>query len=67
MTETGSEVADSGPPVAAAGRLFSPLPSLRIPLRRIPLRIVMTVPFGESCAACHGPDAGFAVDKVHAR
>ncbi len=28
---------------------------------------VMTAPFGESCAACHGQDADFAVDKVHAR
>ena len=28
---------------------------------------VMTAPFGESCAACHGSDAEFAVDKVHAR
>jgi OmcA/MtrC family decaheme c-type cytochrome len=28
---------------------------------------VMTAPFGEACAACHGPDADFAVDKVHAR
>jgi OmcA/MtrC family decaheme c-type cytochrome len=26
----------------------------------------MTAPFGEACAACHGPDAEFAVDKVHA-
>ncbi len=26
-----------------------------------------TVFFGEACAACHGPDAEFAVDKVHAR
>ncbi len=28
---------------------------------------VMTAPFGESCAACHGADADFSVDKVHAR
>jgi OmcA/MtrC family decaheme c-type cytochrome len=28
---------------------------------------VMTAPFGESCATCHGPDADFSVDKVHAR
>jgi len=28
---------------------------------------VMTAPFGEACATCHGPDADFAVDKVHAR
>jgi OmcA/MtrC family decaheme c-type cytochrome len=28
---------------------------------------VMTAPFGESCAACHGNNAEFAVDKVHAR
>jgi OmcA/MtrC family decaheme c-type cytochrome len=28
---------------------------------------VMTAPFGEACRACHGPDAEFAVDKVHAR
>jgi len=28
---------------------------------------VMTAPFGESCAACHGPEDEFAVDKVHAR
>jgi OmcA/MtrC family decaheme c-type cytochrome len=28
---------------------------------------VMTAPFGESCAACHGNAAEFAVDKVHAR
>lgn len=27
----------------------------------------MTAPFGEACATCHGPDALFAVDKVHAR
>jgi len=27
----------------------------------------MTAPFGEACATCHGPDAQFAVDKVHAR
>jgi OmcA/MtrC family decaheme c-type cytochrome len=27
----------------------------------------MTAPFGESCEACHGSDADFAVDKVHAR
>jgi len=27
----------------------------------------MTAPFGEACAACHGEDAEFAVDKVHAR
>jgi OmcA/MtrC family decaheme c-type cytochrome len=28
---------------------------------------VMTAPFGEACATCHGPDADFAVDKVHAK
>jgi OmcA/MtrC family decaheme c-type cytochrome len=28
---------------------------------------VMTAPFGEACAVCHGPDADFAVDKVHAQ
>jgi hypothetical protein len=28
---------------------------------------VMTAPFGESCATCHGPDAEFSVDKVHAQ
>lgn len=27
----------------------------------------MTAPFGEACAACHGADADFSVDKVHAR
>jgi OmcA/MtrC family decaheme c-type cytochrome len=27
----------------------------------------MTAPFGEACATCHGPDADFSVDKVHAR
>ena len=27
----------------------------------------MTAPFGEACATCHGADADFAVDKVHAR
>jgi len=27
----------------------------------------MTAPFGEACASCHGVDAEFAVDKVHAR
>ena len=26
-----------------------------------------TAPFGEACATCHGADADFAVDKVHAR
>ena len=26
----------------------------------------MTAPFGEACASCHGPDAEFSVDKVHA-
>jgi OmcA/MtrC family decaheme c-type cytochrome len=25
-----------------------------------------TAPFGEACASCHGPDAEFSVDKVHA-
>jgi OmcA/MtrC family decaheme c-type cytochrome len=28
---------------------------------------VMTAPFGESCATCHGPDADFSVDKMHAQ
>jgi OmcA/MtrC family decaheme c-type cytochrome len=28
---------------------------------------VNTAPFGEACASCHGPNAEFAVDKVHAR
>ncbi len=28
---------------------------------------VNTAPFGEACAACHGPNAAFSVDKVHAR
>lgn len=28
---------------------------------------VMTAPFGEACFVCHGPDADFAVDKVHAQ
>jgi len=28
---------------------------------------VMTAPFGEACASCHGPDAEFSVDKVHAQ
>ncbi|HTO88576.1 MAG TPA: OmcA/MtrC family decaheme c-type cytochrome [Thermoanaerobaculia bacterium] len=28
---------------------------------------VNTAPFGEACAACHGADAEFSVDKVHAR
>jgi OmcA/MtrC family decaheme c-type cytochrome len=28
---------------------------------------VMTSPFGEACFVCHGSDADFAVDKVHAR
>jgi OmcA/MtrC family decaheme c-type cytochrome len=27
----------------------------------------MTAPFGEACAACHGVDTDFSVDKVHAR
>ena len=27
---------------------------------------VNTAPFGEACAACHGPNADFSVDKVHA-
>ena len=27
----------------------------------------MTAPFGEACAACHGANAEFAVDKVHAQ
>jgi OmcA/MtrC family decaheme c-type cytochrome len=27
---------------------------------------LMTAPFGEACAVCHGPNADFAVDKVHA-
>jgi OmcA/MtrC family decaheme c-type cytochrome len=26
-----------------------------------------TAPFGEACAACHGADAEFSVDKVHAQ
>jgi len=26
-----------------------------------------TTPIGESCVVCHGPDAEFAVDKVHAQ
>jgi OmcA/MtrC family decaheme c-type cytochrome len=26
-----------------------------------------TAPFGESCGACHGPNASFSVAKVHAR
>jgi OmcA/MtrC family decaheme c-type cytochrome len=28
---------------------------------------VNTAPFGEACASCHGTNAEFAVDKVHAR
>ena len=28
---------------------------------------LQTAPFGESCATCHGPDAEFSVDRVHAR
>jgi OmcA/MtrC family decaheme c-type cytochrome len=28
---------------------------------------VNTAPFGEACAACHGADAEFSVDKVHAQ
>ena len=28
---------------------------------------VNTAPFGEACAACHGPNAEFSVDKVHAQ
>ena len=28
---------------------------------------VNTAPFGEACAACHGTNSEFAVDKVHAR
>ncbi len=28
---------------------------------------VNTAPFGEACAACHGANADFSVDKVHAR
>ena len=28
---------------------------------------VMTAPFGESCAACHGDDRDFSVERVHAR
>ncbi len=28
---------------------------------------VNTAPFGEACAACHGPDREFSVSKVHAR
>jgi OmcA/MtrC family decaheme c-type cytochrome len=27
---------------------------------------VNTAPFGEACASCHGPNAEFSVDKVHA-
>jgi hypothetical protein len=26
-----------------------------------------TTTLGESCAACHGPDREFSVDRVHAR
>jgi OmcA/MtrC family decaheme c-type cytochrome len=29
--------------------------------------LAQTTKLGESCAACHGPDAAFAVSKVHAR
>jgi OmcA/MtrC family decaheme c-type cytochrome len=28
---------------------------------------VNTAPFGEACASCHGTNAEFAVDKIHAR
>lgn len=28
---------------------------------------VNTAPFGEACAACHGPGKAFSVEKVHAR
>ena len=28
---------------------------------------VNTAPFGEACASCHGANADFSVDKVHAR
>ncbi len=28
---------------------------------------LMTAPFGEACAVCHGPGTDFAVDKVHAQ
>lgn len=28
---------------------------------------VNTAPFGESCAACHGPDREFSVERIHAR
>lgn len=29
--------------------------------------LLMTSPLGESCAVCHGPDADFSVNRVHAR
>jgi hypothetical protein len=28
---------------------------------------VNTAPFGEACAACHGDDREFSVERVHAR